>query len=407
MRRVVVTGMSGISSLGSDWPTIRAALLAGKSGIRLMPEWERYTELRTNLGGPVDDFVLPSHFTRKHTRSMGRVAQLATVSAENALRDAGLYGDPIIQNGRMGVAFGSSTGSTDATLEFAKFLFSGSMDKVSGTTYLRMMSHTAAVNIGVMFGLKGRVIPTTSACTSGSQAIGSAYEAIKFGVQDVMIAGGAEELCPSEAATFDTLSATSVRHDQPQSASRPFDSSRDGLVIGEGAASLILEEREHAIARGAKILSELVGYGSNSDGGHITQPTATTMETALRLSLADAQVHPDAVGYVCAHGTATAYGDVAESHASRAVFQRPVAISSFKGHLGHTLGACGALEAWWTLAMMTDAWFFPTLNLLTVDPRCADLDFLTNSRAIQTEYVMSNNFAFGGINTSLVFRRTP
>jgi 3-oxoacyl-[acyl-carrier-protein] synthase II len=258
----------------------------------------------------------------------------------------------------------------------------------------------------VFFGATGRVITTSSACTSGSQGIGYAYEAIKGGKQTAMIAGGAEELCATEAAVFDTLFATSVRNDAPQTTPRPFDGERDGLVIGEGAGCLILEEREHALARAATIHAELVGFGTNSDGCHVTQPNAGTMQIAMQLALSDAGLEPAAIGYVNAHGTGTQQGDIAESHATAQVFGSRMPISSLKSYMGHTLGACGALEAWISIEMMREGWFAPTINLDRVDPQCAELDHIRGEgRRLDCEYVMSNNFAFGGINTSLIFKR--
>jgi 3-oxoacyl-[acyl-carrier-protein] synthase II len=269
-----------------------------------------------------------------------------------------------------------------------------------------MMAHTAPVNIGVFFGLTGRVITTSSACTSGSQGIGYAYEAIKTGKQVAMLAGGADELDATEAAVFDTLFATSVRNDTPQVTPRPFDSARDGLVIGEGAGCLVLEELEHALARGATIHAELVGFGTNSDGSHVTQPNASTMRGAMQLALDDASLPASAIGYINAHGTATDQGDVAESQATADVFGPHVPISSLKSYMGHTLGACGALEAWISIEMMREGWFAPSLNLLEVDPRCGALDYIqAEGRVLDCEYVMSNNFAFGGINTSLIFKK--
>jgi 3-oxoacyl-[acyl-carrier-protein] synthase II len=268
------------------------------------------------------------------------------------------------------------------------------------------MAHTTAVNIGVFFGLKGRIHTTSSACTSASQGIGYAYEAIKYGHQTVMLAGGGEELCPTEAVVFDTLFATSTQNDTPALTPSPFDKHRDGLVIGEGACTLILEELEHAKARGAKIYAELVGFGTNSDGLHVTQPNAQTMEIAIRLALKDAQLNANDIGYVNAHGTATDRGDVAETSATHAVFGSTMPISSLKSYTGHTLGACGALEAWASIQMMNENWFAPTLNLTEIDPECAPLDYIRGDiRTLETHYVMSNNFAFGGINTSLIFKR--
>jgi 3-oxoacyl-[acyl-carrier-protein] synthase II len=264
------------------------------------------------------------------------------------------------------------------------------------------------VNIGLFFGITGRVIPSTSACTSGSQGIGFAYETIKHGQQTVMIAGGAEELSMGPTAVFDTLFAASRRNDAPSTAPRPFDKHRDGLVIGEGAATLILEDLEHAQARGARIHAEVMGFGTNSDGAHITQPQMETMARVMELALEDSGLPASAIGYVNAHGTATDRGDVAESIATQKVFGNKIPFSSLKGHFGHTLGACGSLEAWLSIEMMRDGWFAPTLNLDEVDPACAELDYITGGvRTLQTEHIISNNFAFGGINTALIFKRWP
>ncbi|MBR9911168.1 MAG: beta-ketoacyl-ACP synthase [Gammaproteobacteria bacterium] len=406
MRRVVVTGMAGFSPIGSDWATISKHLRSATTGIRYMEHWSKYTELNTRLGAPVSDFVVPKHYTRKLVRSMGRVALMATRATELALDQAGLLNEPCITDGRMGVSYGSSTGSTDAIADFGNMLLNQSSANINANSYLKMMSHTSPVNIGVFFGLKGRVIPTSSACTSGSQGIGYAYEAIKHGYQDLMVAGGAEELCATEAAVFDTLYATSTRNEHPSLTPRPFDRDRDGLVIGEGACSLILEELEHARARGANIYAEIIGFGTNSDGSHITQPKAATMQKAMSAALELAQIPASEVGYISAHGTATDRGDIAESQATCNIFGGNTPISAFKSFTGHTLGACGALEAMVAIEMMNCGWFHGTANLENVDPQCADLDYLTGAgRSINTDCVMSNNFAFGGINTSLIFKK--
>jgi len=405
MRRVVITGMSGISPLGQDWVTVAAKLKKVENKVQHMTAWDEYKGLNTRLASPVLDFEKPKHFKRKQVRSMGRVALMATASAELALKDAGLLDDPNIKNGRMGVSYGSCAGSTDAILDFGNMLKDKDVRGINATTYIRMMSHTAAVNIGVFFGLTGRIIPTASACTSGSQGLGYAYESIKYGQQEMMIAGGAEELCPSEAAVFDTLFATSVKNDSPATTPAPFDLNRDGLVLGEGAGSMILEEYEHAKARGAHIYAEIIGFACNSDGQHITQPNTNTMEVAMRGALDDAKLSPSAIGYVNAHGTSTAQGDVAESQATHRVFGNQMPISSLKSYMGHTLGACGVLEAWMSIHMMKEQWFAPTVNLHEVDPACGELDYIQHQpKTIDTEHIMTNNFAFGGINTSLVIK---
>ncbi|MBO7925025.1 beta-ketoacyl-ACP synthase (plasmid) [Pseudoalteromonas sp. HL-AS2] len=405
MKRVVVTGMSVITALGDEWSVFKQALIRGENAVTTMPQWDKAPELNTRLAAPVTHFERPSHYKRKQIRSMGRVALMSTRATECALEQAQLLNHSSLTDGSTGVSYGSSIGSTPPLLAFANMMESGSMSGVTATSYIQMMAHTAPVNVGVFFGLKGRVITTSSACTSGSQGIGYAYEAIKFGRQKVMVAGGAEELCITEAAVFDTLYATSTKNDTPKLTPRPFDKDRDGLVIGEGAGTLILEEYEHAKARGATILAEVVGFGCNSDGEHVTQPTSKTMQIAIEQALHDANLTAEQIGYVSAHGTSTDRGDIAESHATfNALGAKP--ISSLKSYLGHTLGACGAIEAWATINMMNDNWFAPTINLTEVDNECAQLDYITEQgREINTDYVMSNNFAFGGINTSLIFKR--
>lgn len=405
MKRVVITGMAGISALGNDWASVQQAFQAGRSAIRVMPDWSRYAELNTRLAGPIDDFRTPAHWTRKQLRSMGRVSQLAVRAAELALDDAALLGDPRIADGRMGVACGSSVGSTAEIRAFGNMLLNGVTDDLNANSYVRMMPHTTAANVGIFFELKGRIIPTSSACTSGSQGIGYAYEAIRYGRQELMLAGGAEELCASEALVFDALYATSQKNDTPELTPRPYDRDRDGLVIGEGGGMLVLESLDHALARGARIHAEIVGFGSNSDGTHITRPEASTMRIAMEMALADANLPPQAIGYVNGHGTATEQGDIAETQATHGLFGSRMPISSQKSYLGHTLGACGVLESWFSIEMLNRDWYAPTLNLRNVDPRCGELDYLTEGRGMSNEYVMNNNFAFGGINTSLIFRR--
>ncbi|KWE70503.1 3-oxoacyl-ACP synthase [Burkholderia ubonensis] len=406
MKRVVVTGMGGVTAFGDTWPEIDARLKGAANAVQRIAAWDCYESLHTRLACPLPGFAQPAHYPRKKTRSMGPVSMYAVRASELALADAGLADDPSIKDGRMGVAYGSSSGSVEPIRAFGAMLETGSMRDVTSNSYVQMMPHTTAVNVSLFWDLKGRIVPTSSACASGSQAIGYAYEAIATGKQTLMLAGGAEELSGPAVAVFDTLYATSTRNDEAGLTPRPFDVDRDGLVVGEGAATLVLEEYEHAIARGATIHAEVVGFGCNSDGAHITQPTAETMAIAMRLALRDAGLDPAAIAYVNAHGTSTDRGDVAESHATASVFGERMPISSLKSYVGHTLGACGALEAWWTIEMMKRNAYAPTLNLENVDPACAALDYIVGAaRAIDAEFVMSNNFAFGGINTSLIFRR--
>jgi len=354
----------------------------------------------------VPEFGIDDRFSRKKTRTMGPVSRMAVYATDRALMSAGLSDDPIVKNGRCGIAYGSSFGSVAPVIAFAELMTQGATNKLNATSYIQMMSHTAAVNIGLAFGVTGRVIPTSTACTGGSMAIGYAYESIRWNKADVMIAGGADELDITQSAVFDTLFATSTRNDSPHTSPRPFDRDRDGLVIGEGAATLILEDRDRALARGAPIYAEVVGFASNSDGAHATMPQAESMEKVQHMALEDASLDPDAIDFVSGHGTGTEWGDITETVTTSRVFGERMPIHSLKSYFGHTLGACGAIEAWLGIEMMREGMFVPTINLDLVDDRCAPLDYIMDvSRKIETEYLMSNNFAFGGINTSLVFRR--
>ncbi len=405
MRRVVVTGIGGVSALGRDWDSIKQGLLRYENKIIRMADWERYEELNTKLAAPVPNYTPPTHWTRKQLRSLGPVSQMCVEAAEAALADAGLLGDESIKDGRMGVACGSSTGSPKDICDISQLVLTGDSTHFNANTYVRIMPHTTAANLSIFFGLTGRVIPTSSACASGNQGIGYAYEAIKYGMIDMMLAGGGEELCVSEAFVFDSLYATSLKNDQPKLAPSPYDANRDGLVIGEGAGILVLEEYEMAKARGAKIYAEIVGFGCNSDGLHVTRPNRDTMRRCMELALKDAKIPASQIGYVNGHGTATEQGDIAETLATADAIGY-VPLSSQKSYLGHTLGACGALESWFSIQMMNEGWFAPTLNLNQIDERCGDVDYIAGeSRLIETEYVMNNNFAFGGINGSLIFKR--
>ena len=406
-RRVVVTGMAGLSPIGLDWKQAGESLRAGRSGVRRMDEWDAIDGLQTRLGAPVRGFETPASWPRRRIRSMGRDSLLATRSAELALEDAGLADHPVLRGGRTGIAYGCTQGSPSGLEVYARqFYAKGTTRGIRGSDYIRFMSHTNAAHIAQFFGIRGRIVPTTSACTSGSQGIGYAYEAIRYGRQDVMLGGGAEELGGIDAAIFDILLAASTRNDEPERSPRPYDVARDGVVVAEGAATLVLEELEHARARGAGIRAEVIGWATNCDGSHLTNPDPDGMEQVMRLALEDAGIPGEAVDYVNSHGTGTEVGDIAESDATRRVFGERTPVSTLKGHTGHTLGACGAIEAWMTLAMCAEGWVAPTLNLEDPDPRCAPLDYVMGTpRALDAETIVSNNFAFGGVNTSIVFRR--
>lgn len=399
--------MGGLSPIGLDWPTVKTSLQNRRSGVARMDDWDRISNLATRLGAPVRGFVTPDYYPRKKTRSMGRVALMAVRASELALMDAKLLSSPDLTDGATGIAYGSTAGSPMAMERFFRPLIESSTLKGIGPTeYVQLMSHTCAANLGLFFSIKGQVIPTCSACTSGSQGIGFGYMAIRNGSQSIMLTGGAEELHPSAAAVFDLMFATSTRNDEPTSTPRPFDESRDGLVAGEGACTLILEDLDHAVARNAPIHAEIVGFGTNCDGSHITNPAAEGMSRVMKLALHDAELAPRDIDYVNLHGTATDIGDVAEAEATHEVFGDRVPCSALKSYMGHTLGACGALEAWMTIHMMKEGWFAPTLHLEHPDERCAPLDHIRGEdRQLSPEVSMTNNFAFGGINTSLIFKR--
>ena len=403
MRRVVVTGIGIASPLGCDYRAASARLAANDHGVVAMPEWNYLSHFAPRVGAPV---AIPPELAlgRKATRSMGRVAELAAIATTIAINDAGLSPDELT-DGRVGLAYGSTHGSSQANEDWVrKVVTQNGFLGLTSTTYLKFMSHTTSANLAIHFGIRGRVISTSAACVSASQAIGSGYEAIGFGLSDVMLCGGSEELHFSHAAVFDMLHAASKAfNDTPELTPRPFDRRRDGLVVGEGAGTLVLEEYERAVKAGKTIYAEIIGYGTNCDGTHVTNPSADGMRGAMELALRSARLAPDQIDYVNAHATGTTIGDIAESQATYALFGDRVPVSSLKGHIGHTLGACGGIETAFAITMLREGWIAPTRNLEVVDERCAPLDYVIGeTRQAKLTRVMCNKFAFGGINTSLV-----
>ncbi len=408
-RRVVVTGIGATTPIGHDVPSSVASLRAGRHGIRKMPEWDFLPDLQGRLGATVEGLDLKDAYPRKKRRTMGRVGMLAVHAADEAVQQSGLT-EASLTSERCGVAFGSTTGSGSETEAFSKPLVSPphEMRGLQSNAFFRLMTHTCAVNVSQFFGVRGRIASTCTACTSASQGIGTGYELIRAGVQDIMLCGGAEEMHYMNAVTFDLLMATSHKfNDTPDESPRPFDAARDGLVIGEGGGALVLESLDHARARGAVILAELVGYASNCDGAHLTSPRQEGMKRVMELALEDARLEPSRIDYVCAHGTGTTIGDVAESHATASLFGSEIPVASLKGFVGHTLGACGAIEAAWCVAMMRDQFMVGGRNLVDVDPNCAPMDYVRGVREGAPRYILNNNFAFGGINTSMVLGPVP
>ncbi len=338
---------------------------------------------------------------------MGRVSLLATYATEQAIAGAGID-EETMRSGSLGLAYGSTHGSSSELEGWSRTLLQNQgMTGLASTTYLKFMSHTCAANLALYYGIRGRVVSTCSACVSASQAIGSGYEMIRSGLMDVMVCGGAEEMHFTHAGIFAIMFATSrAYNERPDESPRPFDAKRDGLVVGEGAGTLVLESYDRARARGAQIHAEILGYGTNCDGTHVTSPSTDGMAGAMRLALESAEMSPGRIEYVNAHATGTDIGDVAESQAMFDVFGETIPVSSTKGFTAHTLGACGAIEAAFCITMMNEGWLAPNRTLTELDPRCAPLDYIQGApRAQRTSCTMSNNFAFGGINTSLIFGR--
>jgi len=405
MRRVVITGIGLNSPLGNSYDELYENLKAEKCGVEYIPEWEEIKDLGTKVAGLVKNIDVKA-LPRKFRRSMGRVAQLSAISTSDAIKDSNLS-EEVLHSKRCGLAFGSTMGGNETMFEYVPEVKNNmSFRGQNSMAFLKMMSHTVAANIAQMFGIKGRNIPTCSACTSSAQGIGAGYESIKYGMSDVMICGGGEEHHYLSAGVFDVMGAASKKHtDNPELSSKPFDIDRDGLVVSEGSGAVILEELEHALERGAKIYGEVVGYATSCDGSHITTPSVDGMKQVMETSLEDANLNPQDIEYINAHATATQRGDIAESHATHSLFGSDVAVSSTKGHMGHLLGGCGVVESVICLIALNKSFLPKTMNFKTLDPECANINVLAKNTDKDVNIVMSNNFAFGGINTSLIFKK--
>ncbi len=402
--RVVITGVGVVSPIGNSLDAVSESLRKDRSGVRALPQLAEYAGMKTRVAAPAQAEL--ERLPKKRTRTMGRVALLSTWATEAAVADAGLDAE-YLSSGKVGLAYGSTGPSSGAVEDYVRrLLVNRTLDGIQSATYPKLMSHTCAANLAVYFAIRGRIISTCAACVSSSQAIGYGFEAVRSGQQETMLCGGAEELDVVHAAVFDVMFATSTKYnDRPAETPRPFDADRDGLVVGEGAGTLVLESYEHAKARGARIYAEVIGFGTNCDGYHMTAPTSEGMARALGLCLESARISPAEIDYVNAHATATDIGDVCESQATSRVLGGAVPVSSTKGFTGHTLGACGVIESVFCLAMMRDRFLAPNKNLAKVHPDCAPLSYIVGpARDASPRTIMSNNFAFGGVNTSLLFR---
>lgn len=407
-RRVVVTGMSVVTALGSDLPEFWERLCAGKSGVSRLERFD-CSDFKVNFGGEVKDFKPEEHFEGKEARRLDRFSQFALASAQKAVKQSGIDFSKESDPYRCGVIVGSGIGGLNEIEEQHSKLFDRGPSRVSPLMIPKLMVNAASGNISVFWGLKGPSSAVATACASASNAIGDAFRVIQHDVADVMIAGGSEAaITPMGLSGFARMGALSTRMDAPEAASRPFDRDRDGFVLSEGAGVVVLEEYEHAKRRGAPIFAEMLGYGVSSDGSHMTapDPEGTGAARAMMSSLKDAGLNFDQVGYVNAHGTSTPLGDKAETNAIKRVFEshakNGLCVSSTKSQLGHLLGASGGVEFVISILSMMHQLVPPTINLENQDPEC-DLDFVPNqARQVALDRVLSNSFGFGGHNACLV-----
>jgi len=408
-RRVVITGVGAVTPIGTAADGLWAGLVARRSAVRAVTRFDP-TPFRSRIAAEIPDFRPQDHLDTKRAKRLDRFSQLAVTSARFALADAELAPareDP----DRIGAMMGSALGGVAfAEAQVGGFLKQGPRG-LDPALALAVFAGAASCNIAIEFGFTGPNSTNAMSCASGTIAVGDAFHAIREDRADVMFAGGAEApLAPMTYAAFSVIRAMSTRNDDPEHASRPFDEARDGFVMGEGAAVLVLEERGRALARGAKIYGEVVGYGFTNDAYHMTAPRPDGRQAAraIRLALADAAVAPTEVGYVNAHGSSTPLNDTTETAALKQVFGEHayrLTVSGTKGYYGHALGASGAIEAAICALAMERRWLPPTLNLERPDPAC-DLDCLPREgRVAAPEVVVSNSFGFGGINATLVLRR--
>lgn len=406
-RRVVITACSAITPIGYARDDIVESLRRGRSGVKpLRDDGLLDKHIHSRVFGTVD-YPIDFDFKRLYRKTMGPVAYYACQVAKDVLARSGLSRD-FITSGRLGVAFGSTHGSPTVQRDIYRTFFRDLDDKFSSigaVDYLRSMVHTTAVNITRMFGITGRVISSSTACTTSSQSIGFGYEMIKYGMQDAMICGGADEYDTTTVAVFDNLLACSTAYnDTPERTPRPFDKKRDGLVVGEGGGAVLLEEFEAARRRGAPILAEVIGFACNNNGGDLILPNLDGITATLRLALDDAGIGAEEVDFISAHATATKMGDVIEAQAIDAVYGGRPYVTGLKSYMGHTMGTCGVIESILTIYMMEEGFIAPTLNLEEVDERCSMLRHVREVTPAAIRTAAIQNFAFGGVNTCLLIR---
>jgi len=410
-RRVVVTGLGCVSPVGNTVPQAWASLLAGQSGIDLITKFDA-SAFACKIAGEVKDFDLETYISAKEARTMDTFIHYGVAAAAQAVADAGLptgeaLDDELAQ--RIGCIVGSGIGGLPLIENMRDELVSRGPRRISPFFVPASIINMVSGHVSMRFGFKGPNLSVVTACTTGLHCIGEAGRKIEYGDADVVIAGGTEAtVSPLGVGGFAAMRALSTRNDDPKTASRPWDKDRDGFVLGEGAGVMVLEEYEHAKARGARIYAELVGYGMSADAGHMTAPNMDGPRRAMQNALRNAGVNADQIDYLNAHGTSTPLGDVNESNAIKAALgdhARKIVVNSTKSMTGHLLGGAGGLESVVTVLALHHQKSPPTINLFNQDAEC-DLDYCANTaRDMRIDYALKNNFGFGGTNGSLVFKR--
>lgn len=408
-RRVVITACAAITPIGHGKEAIVESLKNGVSGIMPLREDDFISRhIHSKVYGTVSA-PINYDFPRQHRKTMAPCSYYACQVAKEVLEQSGLPAD-FITSGNLGVAFGSIHGSPTTQRDIYRTFFNTADNKayqsIGAVDYLKSMVHTTAVNITKMFGITGRVISSGTACTTSSQSIGFGYEAVKFGLQEAMLCGGADEYDTTTVAVFDNLMACSTSfNNEPHRTPRPFDKLRDGLVVAEGAAAVMLEEYEFARKRGATILAEVIGFACNNNGGDMILPNLAGITNTLKLGVANAGIEPAEIDFISAHATATKIGDIIEAQAINAVFGNHPYVVGLKSYLGHTMAACGSMETILTLYIMQEGFIPPTLNLEEIDERCADIRHVQKLIRQPVRVAAVQNFAFGGVNTIILLRK--
>lgn len=406
-RRVVITGLGAVSPFGWKLKDLLDGLEAGRSSLSLMSPDEAIAGMKARVGGKAPAFDEKS-IPREFRRTMSRMGIMAYVAAREALDSAGIDSLPPLagQYRHMGTSISSTTVSPNTLEDFFRLYLHGdskSVETVRSTVFFKVMGHAVPSNLAVLFGLSGRCLSPAAACASSLQAMGLAYESVAFGRADMMLCGGVEEFHPLLPATFDRIGAAS-HSAEPATASRPFDIRRDGIVCSEGAGIAVLEEYESARARGAEIVAEIVGFGTNTSPSSIVFPDSGAIEQCMRMALEDSGLGASDISLVNAHATATEHGDIAETQAVSRIFGDKMAVNSLKGYLGHAMAASGSIELAGVICAARNGMVHGTRNLEEADPRCGKVDIFSEHRERTVRYIMKNSFGLGGVNASLLLK---